>query len=179
MRQGETDRTRILNDITHYQARVDKLPLREQEMAGLTRDYHIARTNYSSLLDKKIAAEMASDLERRQKGERFTILDPARVPEKPAKPNRRLLYAASLLAGIVLGALAAIARGLAGDRLLGEWELPKDVLLLGRVPHISMASTRTRSRPGGRWLRHLQTSACLLTAVASARLLVARNPFWS
>jgi uncharacterized protein involved in exopolysaccharide biosynthesis len=48
----------------------------DRELAAL-------RTQFDSLLTKKMEADMAVDLEKRQKSERFTILDPARIPEKP------------------------------------------------------------------------------------------------
>jgi capsular polysaccharide biosynthesis protein len=44
-------------------------------------------------------AEMAENLERKQQGEQFKILDPARLPEKPIKPDRNKI----LLVGAVLG----------------------------------------------------------------------------
>lgn len=146
----QADRRRILREISGYQSRIERLPLREQEMAALTRDYEISKTNYRSLLEKKIAAEMASDLERRQKAEKFTILDPARVPEKPAKPNRPVLYAASMLGSLVLGIALAIGKGLMHNKLLGEWELPKDVTILGRVPYIELAPTMAAGPGSGR-----------------------------
>jgi polysaccharide biosynthesis transport protein len=43
----------------------------------------VLRDDYVSLLKKKLEADAAADLEKRQKSERFTILDPARIPEKP------------------------------------------------------------------------------------------------
>jgi uncharacterized protein involved in exopolysaccharide biosynthesis len=139
------ERSRILRDVASYQSRVERLPLREQEMAALTRDYEISKGHYRSLLDKKIAAEMASELERRQKAEKFTILDPARVPEKPAKPNRMLLYAVVTVAGTVLGIVSAVGRELLRDRFLGEWELPKEIAVLARVPHIALSPTAFES----------------------------------
>jgi uncharacterized protein involved in exopolysaccharide biosynthesis len=76
--------------IAALQARMDTLPVREQELTALSRDYEIAKANYKSLLDKRIAADMATDLERRQQGERFTMIDPAQPPAKPflAGPSR-------------------------------------------------------------------------------------------
>ena len=138
----QVDSQRILKEIASYQARVESMPIREQEMSALMRDYDISQANYRSLLEKKQAAEMSNDLERRQKAERFTILDPARVPERPAKPNRRLLYALCSLGGLGLGVAVAIGKGLRKNTLLGEWELPKGVPILGRVPRIDASATR-------------------------------------
>ena len=52
------ERQRILRNIGSYQGRLERVPIREQEMAGVTRDYEIAKANYKSLLDKKISAEI-------------------------------------------------------------------------------------------------------------------------
>jgi uncharacterized protein involved in exopolysaccharide biosynthesis len=134
---------RLKDERKTVQARLDslqkgigRLPIREQELASIKRDYEISKANYQSLLDKKLSAEMATDMERRQKAERFTIIDPARVPEKPVKPNRPLLYALCSFGGLLLGIASAMGRELKTNAILGEWELPKGVPVLGRIPRI-------------------------------------------
>lgn len=147
-RKGEQQR--ILSDINLYQGRVNGVPIREQEMAGLTRDYEMSKTNYHSLLDKKISAEMAADMERRQKSERFTIVDPARLPSKPFKPNRPLFNIGASVFGLVLGLALALGREFKESTLLGEWELPSDVTILGRLPYIDVsAAVPSAAGPGG------------------------------
>jgi len=86
-----------------YQRRIEDTPKREQEIVLLTRDYELVKTNYQSLLDKKMQAQMAENLERKQKGEQFKILDPAVLPEKPIKPDRNKILLIGGLLGIVLG----------------------------------------------------------------------------
>jgi uncharacterized protein involved in exopolysaccharide biosynthesis len=75
-----------------YQRRIEDTPKREQELVLLSRDYEMLKTNYQSLLDKNLQAQMAENLERKQKGEQFKILDPAVVPEKPIKPDRNKIF---------------------------------------------------------------------------------------
>jgi capsular polysaccharide biosynthesis protein len=62
------------------------------------------KTNYQSLLQKKIEAQMAGSLERKQQGEQFKILDPARLPATPIKPDRNKI----LLIGSVIGLVAGL-----------------------------------------------------------------------
>jgi len=132
--KGRTsERQRILKDMAEYQARVEKLPIREQQMSALTRDYETSKGNYRSLLDKKISAEMATEMEKSQQSERFTVLEPARPPEMPIKPRRRAMYIGGALGGLALGLALSLARELKKDVFLGEWELPKTILVLGRV----------------------------------------------
>ena len=63
--------------------KVEAAPTRETEMVGLTRDYETLQRQYRSLLEKYEESKIAANLERRQIGEQFRILDPARVPERP------------------------------------------------------------------------------------------------
>jgi len=87
-----------------YQRRIEETPRREQELILLTRDYDLVKNNYQSLMDKKIQAQMAENLERKQQGEQFKILDPARLPEKPIKPDRNKI----LLIGGVIGLMGGL-----------------------------------------------------------------------
>jgi|SRR5579871_202160 len=132
------ERQSILVNVKTYESRLANLPVRQQQMAGLTRDYEISKENYRSLLDKKIAAEMASDMENRQQGEKFTLLEPAIIPQIPIKPKRALLTAAGCVLGLLISLVTAGAQEMKNGTVLGEWELPADIAVLGRVPLISM-----------------------------------------
>jgi len=133
-----SEQDRLLKLVASYQARIDRLPLVEQQMAALTRDYENSKANYKSLADKKLAAGMATDMERRQQAERFTIIDPARAPEKPVKPNRPLFAGIGAALSLAIGLLLAFGLEFRKSALLGEWELPPDVVVLGRIPPIKM-----------------------------------------
>jgi succinoglycan biosynthesis transport protein ExoP len=164
----KVEEKQLLQAINNLQARLDRLPVREQEMAAITRDYEISKANYKSLLDKKFAAEMSTDMERRQKSERFTILDPARVPEKPFKPNRPLLAGLGTMVSLGLALALAFGLELPKNALLGEWELPEGVSVLGRVPFIVMQPAV--ERPQKKRLRLLLVSAgvvCLAVMIAA------------
>jgi uncharacterized protein involved in exopolysaccharide biosynthesis len=89
--------------IAMYQKRVEAVPERESEMVALTRDYSTLQLIYTSLLEKNESAKVAANLERRQIGEQFKILDPARLPEKPISPNRTEVNTFGILGGLVLG----------------------------------------------------------------------------
>ncbi len=95
----------IRSEIKMYEKRVEETSANEQKLADIQRDYDISNRNYESLLEKKISAELAENLEKRQKGERFRIIDPAYLPEKPFKPNRKMIVLMGFLisAGIGIG----------------------------------------------------------------------------
>ncbi len=85
------------------QARLAALPAVDQQMSEVNRDYEISKMQYASLLEKKNAAAMAAEMERRAQGEQFRVIDPANYPEKPYKPNVALLSLLGVLGGILCG----------------------------------------------------------------------------
>ena len=131
------DQERIRRDMALTQARVDRLPFREQEMGELMRDYDMTKATYQSLLGNKVKADMGTDLERLQKGERFMLLEPATVPTTPFKPNRKLLYGLGCCFGLALGAALAFVNELRRNVLLGQWELV-GTPILGTLPNITI-----------------------------------------
>jgi hypothetical protein len=74
-------------------------------MVELTRDYGILQDSYNTLLAKKQESKIASNLETQQIGERLSLLDPARPPAAPFRPNRRLYTTYGFGGGLVFGAL--------------------------------------------------------------------------
>jgi polysaccharide chain length determinant protein (PEP-CTERM system associated) len=91
-------------EIALYQKRIEDTPKKEQEMVNLTRDYDLLKGQFQSLMDKKYQAQMAENLERKQQSEQFMVLDPARLPGRPFKPN--------LISILTMGALFGLAAGL-------------------------------------------------------------------
>jgi uncharacterized protein involved in exopolysaccharide biosynthesis len=157
------DEGTIRREMARTQARIERLPIREQEMAQVMRDYEISRANYQSLMAKKLAAGMATDMERRQKSERFTIVDPARIPMRPIRPNRQAMFGMGSMLGLALGLAVAIGNELRRNVLLGEWELPPGTVVMGVLPKIQVGANAGAPRwRGGVW------AAVLCSAVAAA-----------
>jgi polysaccharide chain length determinant protein (PEP-CTERM system associated) len=93
----------VQKDIRVFQGRVSASPLVEEEFKVMTRDYQSAQTFYEDLLKKQRESEMATDLERKQQGEQFRVLDPPSLPEKPTFPNRLNFALGGLAGGLCLG----------------------------------------------------------------------------
>jgi polysaccharide biosynthesis transport protein len=125
--------------IGEYQSRLNREPVREQQLADLTRNYDQSRVNYESLLKKKNDSELATSLERRQQGEHFRILDPPSLPVKPQSPDRLKLSLIGLFVGLFLGVAVSVGAEMIDDRLYGEKQfkalLPVDVM--AEIPTIT------------------------------------------
>jgi polysaccharide chain length determinant protein (PEP-CTERM system associated) len=98
------DIAKIKRQINTYQQRVERTPKREEELLTLNRDYSNIQESYNSLLNRKLEAEIALNMEKKQKGEQFRIIDPARLPHRPISPDLRKLFMMILAVGLGLGA---------------------------------------------------------------------------
>jgi protein tyrosine kinase modulator len=103
------EQRRLENVIATYQQRIAAVPTHESEMTELMRDYQTLQKSYESLLSRKEDSKIAANLERRQIGEQFKILDPAVEPERPVSPQRMQLDIGGALFGLAFGlGLAAL-----------------------------------------------------------------------
>jgi len=124
--------------VDEYQARLNQEPVREQQLADLTRGYEQSKATYDELLKKKNESAMATSMELLQQGERFRILDPPSFPQKPDFPNRLKFCAIGLGAGLALALLVVGLLEAIDDRLYSAKEirslLPAEVI--GEIPAI-------------------------------------------
>ena len=99
------DQAQIQSQIGMYQSRIQSSPLVEQEYKELTRDYQTAQTFYDDLLTKMNQSKMATDLEKRQQGEQFRVMDEPNLPDAPFSPKRSVFVMGGLVGGFALGLL--------------------------------------------------------------------------
>jgi uncharacterized protein involved in exopolysaccharide biosynthesis len=96
--------------VNKYKGRIEQTPVREQDMGALGREYQSMKSTYETLLKKSQEAQQAENLEKRQKGEQFRVIDPAIVPEKPFSPNVPKSLLIGLFAGLATGLALAFMR---------------------------------------------------------------------
>lgn len=96
--------------LVEYKRRVELSPGVESEYRSLLNERNNLQMKYDDLMKKYMESRISHGLEKEQKGERFTIIDPARLPEKPYKPNRILIMAVGFVLGISAGMATAALR---------------------------------------------------------------------
>jgi polysaccharide chain length determinant protein (PEP-CTERM system associated) len=99
------DQASIQSQLHLYQERVASSPEVEEEYKSITRDNQTAQTFYDELLNKIQTATMAANLEKRQQGEQFRVMDEPNLPESPSSPKRPVFIMGGLAAGLFLGLL--------------------------------------------------------------------------
>src|SRR5262245_51578503 len=167
------EENRLRTAMSAYQSRVDNTPRRDLEFQELSRDYDTTRELYRTLLKRYEEAQLSENLEQRQKGEQFRILEAAVPGVTPAAPNRgRLLVLSLALAVGVAGGLIVLAEQLDNSfHTIDELRAASTVPFIVSIPRIVTAAD-TRQRP---WLMRLATvgPVCGLVVILGASLLLA------
>jgi polysaccharide chain length determinant protein (PEP-CTERM system associated) len=128
--------TKLKDQIAYHEGVLEKAPGAEQELTTATNDYNYAADHFKRLEDHKFSADMSSDVETRQKGERFIVLEPAQTPTRPASPNRPLLDAVGLVGGFVLALGTVLALEVADRTIKTQRELAERLKapIFGEIP---------------------------------------------
>jgi uncharacterized protein involved in exopolysaccharide biosynthesis len=106
--QATDNQKRLQKTIDLYQSQLSLSPEIEEQYKQLTRDNETAHSIYDNLLSNKSAAEMQTEMERKQQGEQMRLLDPASLPSSPSFPIRWMFAAGGAAAGLCLGLVAAM-----------------------------------------------------------------------
>jgi polysaccharide chain length determinant protein (PEP-CTERM system associated) len=128
------DQASLQGQIRMYQDRISSSPLVQEEYKALTRDYTTAQAFYDDLLKKMNDSKMATDLEKRQQGEQFRVMDEPNLPDSPSFPNRNVFAGAGLASGLCLGLLIVALIEYKDTSLRSE----RDIWAFTKLPTLSV-----------------------------------------
>lgn len=140
--------TMLRSEKKEYDSRVETAPAVEQGLLTLMRDYENLKGSYQSLLDKRLHASVAENLEKRQKGAQLKILESPKFPRVPERPNRPRMMMLGLLMGCALGIGLAVLL----EQLNPQFRRPEDVesmfgpQLLAAIPDFALEYAYTNWR---------------------------------
>ncbi|MCL2789700.1 MAG: hypothetical protein FWD79_03565 [Desulfobulbus sp.] len=142
------EQAKIPPQIAQYKKWIENVPVREAEWAGFTRDYNELRRHYDQLVAQNLQAQSVENLERNQRGSKFKIVDYARDPEKPFKPNfLRILFAAIAAGlGISLGYILLTDFVDTSFKNIGELEEYIGIPVICSIPFIEKEAETRRDR---------------------------------
>lgn len=166
--QAEKD---LRAEIAEYQRRIEAVPSLESQWTALTRDYNTRKTAYEDLLKKSEDAKVAVNLESRQIGEQFRIVDAALVPNRPVSPVRIQINGIGFVVGLLLGLAIAALLELKDSSLKTE----EDVLSVLSLPVLAIVPYVATSQERGRRKKRL----AFVGAGGAAAAFAAAYVFWT
>jgi hypothetical protein len=149
-------------------------PRVEEQLVLLERERETLRTSYREFSAKRLDAAVTADMERRQKGQQFRLLDSAVAPPHPSSPDRPLIVFVGLLLGLALGAALAVLLE-AVDRSFHDvrsTQVRLGLPVLASVPAILLESDRWARR------RKRILAATLVAGISGAILMGAGASYW-
>jgi len=146
-----------------YQKKVEETPKREQELLSIQRDYNNIRESYNSLLARRLEAELSVNMEKKQKGEQFRIVDYARLPEKPISPDVRMIFIFSIAIGLGIGGGIIFLIEFLNPAIRSTEQIENEIGLsiLASIPSLSQPGDNMK-----KWIEHVSFSIVSLYACA-------------
>ena len=143
------DEKQLKESIAQYQTRLNQMPVREQQLAGLLRDRDQVQKEYADLLTKEQQSQLATSLEEQQGGQQFRLQEPPSLPTVPSSPKRIKLGLGTGAAGIGIGFVVAFLVDLKKRAFYSEKQVSKQCglpLVVGIPLFITPSETRKRTR---------------------------------
>jgi polysaccharide chain length determinant protein (PEP-CTERM system associated) len=134
--QKKHEQGQISGQLHVYQDRISSSPMVQEEYKNLTRDYTTAQAFYDGLLKNVNQSKMATDLEKRQQGEQFKVMDEPNLPDEPSSPKRGVFLAGGFAAGLGLGLLLVAWTEYRDTALRSE----RDIWAFTKLPTLAVIS---------------------------------------
>ncbi|MHC1729288.1 MAG: GumC family protein [Syntrophobacteraceae bacterium] len=112
----KAERKQVEEETKQLYAKLRATPLVAKQFSEMDNEYQASKFNYTAIQQKLLAAKVSQGMEEDKKGESFQVVEPAFLPEKPAKPNR--------LAILLIGAVLALGAS-AGMAAMREFSDPR------------------------------------------------------
>jgi polysaccharide chain length determinant protein (PEP-CTERM system associated) len=137
------DQNSVTQRINDYQSRIHASPMVQEEFKNITRDYQTAQQFYDDLLKKMNQSKMATDLERRQQGEQFRVMDEPNLPDEPSFPKKSIFTFGGLAAGLLVGLLIVGLVEYRDTALRSE----RDIWAFTKLPTLAIISLASEIEP--------------------------------
>jgi succinoglycan biosynthesis transport protein ExoP len=160
--------------INDYQGRLGQAPIREQQLADLSRGYEQSKANYDDLMKRKNSSALSTTYTQRQQGQHFRMIDPPSLPAKPDFPNRLKMCVMGLALGVVLGGVVAGGSEFMDDRIHSEKEFKElvPVAVISEIPAVSTVDEEISQRRSNRlaWAAATVVFAAIVVGTALSYL---------
>jgi uncharacterized protein involved in exopolysaccharide biosynthesis len=138
----------VTAEIESVEAAIGRTPANAVTLQALERDYENISARYNAATQRLATAAVGERIELTSKGQRITVLRQAVVPREPASPNRPLIMAAGLAAGLGLAGSLVVLLELLNRTVRRPADLTRalEITPLATLPYIATSSETVRRR---------------------------------
>lgn len=142
------DEKELRAQIQKFEEWIAAAPVREAEWSALTRDYTQFKSHYDFLVSQDLQASSIENLEKKQQGSQFKIMDPARLPQKPIKPDFMKIMVLAIGLGCALGGGLALGLDLLDSSFKDPLEIEEylGMSVACSVPYLPLTKEKRLSR---------------------------------
>jgi succinoglycan biosynthesis transport protein ExoP len=128
----------LASQVGGYERRVVMSPESDAQLKRLEGDVANNRALYNSFLQQSANAQITEAFENARVSGRFSVLEPARLPRAPSKPNRLMLILLGLVLGgfVGVGSVLVVERHDQSMRNAEEVEMLLGLPVLGAIPRV-------------------------------------------
>lgn len=173
-------RTLLQERLEAYESRLLTGPAIEDKYRDLQRDYENASLKFREVKAKQLEAQLSSALESEQKGEKFTLIEPPLMPEKPVKPNRIIIG----LMGVLLSLGAGIGMVMMRESLdssIKDREHLTEIMgfsPLTVIPYITNPNDVVRTRKQKRWALAVSAGFAIIVLSSIHQFVMPLDVLW-
>ena len=166
---------------SNYQHRIEASPKVDEMYREITIDRNNTQGKYDDLMRKLMESRVSQGLEKEQKGERFTLIDPAQLPEKPYKPNRLAIMLIGVVLALGSGVGFAAVREYSDQsiRSADELTMATSYPVLATLPEIWTEKDFTRLRLSKIILISGSSLAIIVGIITFHYLIMDLDVFWA
>jgi len=132
---------RLGGQIAELRSQVEATPRVAEQLDSLERQHRQLTENLRDYNNRRLEAEVQTNLERRQLGEQFRVIEPAVPPSTWSSPNRQVIIVTAFLIGFSLGVAAAVISETSDSSIHASQQLQREfgVPVLASIPNILLA----------------------------------------
>jgi uncharacterized protein involved in exopolysaccharide biosynthesis len=151
---------RIMANLSDFRSKLSQAPMIEQEYNAILLDLNNAKDKYKEIQNNLTTAQVAQQMERQQKGEKFTILEHAYLPSRPFKPNRMAI----LLFGFIIAVGTTVTIVAMMEAMDHSLKNEDDLAKISNLPVFSSISlVQTPEENRRKRYRYLLCTACVIS----------------
>ena len=148
MNAMQAENKRLKEKIEELEGAIKNMPVKQQELVKIRRDYENKKLYYDKLLKGKKELDLRADMVRTQQDSQFKVIEPPEKPFRPVWPNRFLFVAVGLLGGVAMFLLIAVGKVFLHPsfKRKDEVEAELDLKVIGVIPPLETVFKKTQNR---------------------------------